>query len=212
MGSAQEYLLSYGCTGEFGRFRTTMALNCRRGDRTVIRTHRGLELGVVLCPATVGHAHFLPNTTVGHLLRLASPADEQAAEEVRRRSEALFEDSRRLAEEFGLPLEVLDAEILLDGEHAILHHVHWAEFDERGLVSGLSRAHGLHVRLHTLRAEAEAEAEEEGCGRENCGRKGGGDCGSGGGCSTCGSCKPADLKAHFAQLREQMEQRRVPLV
>ena len=51
-----EYLLSYGTAGDFGRFRPTRPLTCRRGDRAVVRSARGLELGVVLCEAQPGHA------------------------------------------------------------------------------------------------------------------------------------------------------------
>src|SRR5262249_22541325 len=153
-----------------------------------------------------GHAHYLPNTTVGQLLRLAGREDEEKAERLASHCQALFDDARRLVGELGLPLEVLDAEVLLDGEHAILHHLHWGDFDERDLVSALSRTHGLHVRLHTLKTKASAaDHEHEGCGRENCGRAGGGGCGSGGGCATCGVVsKGADLRGYFAELREKM--------
>lgn len=209
-----EYLLSYGTAGDFGRFRPVRPLACRRGDRAVVQSHRGQELGVVLCAATPGHAHFLPNTTVGQLLRLATAADEEAAEQMRRRGQRLFEDGRRLAAELGLPLEILDAEILLDGRQAILHHLRTAECDERPFVSTLARTHDLHVALYDLggsRSESEA-----GCGRPGCGRTAGGGCGtcgSGGGCAGCGTSDGQDLEAHFAELREQMVARhRTPLL
>jgi hypothetical protein len=218
----QEYLLSYGSTGEFGRFRAAAPLEARRGSRAVLRTHRGLEIGVLLCPATSGHAQFLPNTTVGQLLRLAGTDDERRAEEMHERSRLIFEDGRRLAAELGLPLEVLDSEVMLDGEQAILHHLHWAEFDERQLVSALCKQYAVRVRLHTLRTAslAAAEGDDHGCGRKDCGRREGGGCGTeggcgtGGGCSTCGAGRAPDMKAYFAGLREQMAARadRTPLL
>jgi cell fate regulator YaaT (PSP1 superfamily) len=209
---SSEYLLSYGCAGEFGRFRSLAPVLGRRGQRAVLRTHRGLELGTFLCVAAPGHAHYLPNTTVGQLLRLAGREDEETAERLGRRGQLLFDDARRLVRELGLPLEVLDAEVLLDAEHAILHHLHWDDFDERDMISALSRTHGLHVRLHTLKTAAEEVHEHEGCGRENCGRAGGGGCGTGGGCATCGVRKAPDLSGYFAELREKMNGPRVPLL
>jgi hypothetical protein len=214
--SAPEYLVSYGSTGEFGRFRPVTAVAGGRGDRVVVRSHRGVELGVLLCPATPGHARFLPNTTVGELLRPAGPDDERTAGRMAERAQALFADARRLTAELGLPLEVLDVEVLLDGEQALLHHLHWAEFDERDLVSALVRRHGLRVRLHSLRTTERAE-EEHGCGRPDCGRKEGGGCstcGSGGGCSTCGAARPEQVQAYFATLRERMHRQpqRMPLL
>jgi cell fate regulator YaaT (PSP1 superfamily) len=213
----QEYLLSYGVLGDFGRFCPTTALTCRRGQRAVVRSARGLEIGAVLGEARPGHAHFLPNTTVGKLLRLATPDDD--ATERRRSDEArrLFEEARTLAVTLALPLEVLDAEVLLDGEHAVIHHLRWGDFDARALVSGLSRTFDVHVTLFDLTRSgspeaAEAEPEEHGCGRPDCG-SGSGGCGTedGGGCSTCALKKLPDLKQHFAGLREQMERDGRPL-
>jgi hypothetical protein len=214
--AAQEYLLSYGVAGDFGRFRPLRPLALGRGDRAVVRSHRGLEMAEVLCPARPGHAHFLPNTTVGTLLRPATPEDEAAARRMRERGQRLFEDGRLLAAELGLPLAVLDAEVLLDGEHGFLHHLSWGSFDERDLVSALSRRYDLRLALHGLHTAGVAEEEEHGCGREGCGRSAGGcsTCGSGG-CGSCGSQAPADLQAYFLELRRQMQERdalRTPLI
>jgi cell fate regulator YaaT (PSP1 superfamily) len=206
--TGHEFLLSYGNMGEFGRFRSAAPLSCERGTMVVLRSHRGLELGVVLCAATPGHAQFLPNTTVGQMVRLAGPEDVRQAEAMSQRGRSIFEEGRRLVAELGLSLELLDVEVTLDGEQAILHHLPWGEFDERDLVSALARSYDLRIRLHSLKTEAEPESEEEhGCGREDCGRVSGDGCGSNGGCATCGSSQPRDLKAYFADLRQQMHQR-----
>ena len=210
-----EYLLSYGLAGDFGRFRSAHPLACRRGDRAVVRTHRGLEIGRVLREATARHAHFLPNTTVGPLLRLAGPDDDQAAERMRERGRLLFECARRLTDELALPLEVIDVEVLLDGEHGALHLLRYGECDVRPFVSGLSREFGLHILLTDLGGPAAPAAEEEehaGCGREGCGRGAGGcsTCGTGG-CNSCGA-KPDDVREYFAGLREKMESRRTAIL
>jgi hypothetical protein len=201
-----EYLLSYGLAGDFGRFRAARPLALRRADRAVVRTHRGLEIGRVLREATPRHATFLPNTTVGPLLRRAGPDDEQTAEGMAERGRRLFDRGRRLAEELGLPLELIDAELLLDGEHGVLHLLRFADCDVRPFVSGLSREFELHIQLTDLVRPA-AEEEHAGCGREGCGRGAGGcsTCGAGG----CGSCGAGadDLKQYFAELREKMERR-----
>jgi len=46
--AANEYLVSYGKNGEFGRFAAAEPLACRRGDALVIETNRGLEIGSVI--------------------------------------------------------------------------------------------------------------------------------------------------------------------
>jgi cell fate regulator YaaT (PSP1 superfamily) len=214
MNEVHEYLVSYGTAGDFGRFRPTRELSCGRGDQVVVRSHRGLELGEVLCPVTSGHAHFLPNTTVGALLRLAGEEDQATALLQRDKGRRLCDDGRRLAGELGLPLEVLDAEVLLDDEHAVIQYLPWQECDVRPLVSSLSRQYAVQVILHNL--VPPAAAEEAGCGRPDCGRTGGGggcsSCSSGG-CSTCGTAQPADVAAYFAGLRAKMEaHQRTPLL
>jgi hypothetical protein len=197
-----EYLVSYGARGDFGRFRPVRPLACRRGDLVVVRTSRGLELGEVLREATDRHARFLPNTTLGPLLRAAGADDERQREQAGRRAGALFERGRALAGQLGLPLEPVDAEVLLDGEHAVLHQLRWAECDPRPFVSTLSREFEVRLTLEDLAAPVPAE-EPGGCGR--CGSGGCGNCGSGG----CGSCSASteEVREYFAGLRQQMERR-----
>jgi hypothetical protein len=212
-----EYLLSYGLRGDFGRFRAVRPLACRRGDGAVVRSHRGLELARVLGPATPGHARFLPNTSVGQFLRLANAADERAALQARERSRLFFARGRSLAEEQGQELELIDVEVLLDGEHVVLHLLRAPGVDVRPFVSAVSREFATHVLVEDWAGSAIVdEPEEHGCGREGCGRAGGSggcsSCDSGGGCSTCGLARPEDVTRHFAALREQMELRRTALL
>jgi cell fate regulator YaaT (PSP1 superfamily) len=207
-----EYLVNHGLAGDFGRFRAAAPLELRRGARVVVRSHRGLESGQVLRPATAGLAVFLPNTTVGVLLRPATDDDVTASRRCETRGQEICARGRELAESLSLPVELVDVEVLLDGEHAVLHLLRPEDCDIRPLVSALSRETELHILVAEMGGapEAEAEPEEAGCG--SCGSEGG-SCGSGGcGSGGCGSCKPkkkpaADDAARFAALREQMERR-----
>jgi cell fate regulator YaaT (PSP1 superfamily) len=207
----EEYLAGYGLLGEFGRFRPLRPLSCQRGDRIVVRSHRGLEIARVLRQATQQHAHFLPNTTLGQILRPLTPDDEQAEQERQQEGQRLLARATALAAQLQLPLELLDVEILLDGEHAVLHHLRWADADLRPFVSTLSREHAVTLTLEDLSQPREPAAE--GCGREGCGHGEGG-CGSsssGGGCASCGVAHASADQARFAALRQQME-RRTPLL
>jgi cell fate regulator YaaT (PSP1 superfamily) len=212
----QEYLVSYGLTGAFGRFHARAPLSLRRGERVVVHGAHGIEIGEVLRPATPRHAHFLPNTSVGQLLRRLSPADEQMAMEMRVRSQRLFERGQQLAAELRLPLVLLDVEVLLDGEHALLHHLGGEDADVRPFVSTLSREFAVHITLLDLGKGVvpEENEEHEGCGRPDCGRGANGGCSTcgSGGCNSCSSATPRDRELYFAQLREQMERQRTALL
>jgi hypothetical protein len=205
----QDYLLSYGNAGDFGRFYSTASLLLPRGARAIIRSARGLEFGTVLCPTSPAHTSHLPNTSVGQLLRLATADDERSALAMKERARDIFRKGRELAVDLGLPIELLDVEVLLDGEHAVLHHLCWADCDMRPFVSALSKQHDLHIELQDL------SRIEEGCGRPDCGRGAGGcsTCGNDGGCGSCGSHTEAEVKAYFGELREKMSgPRRTPLL
>jgi cell fate regulator YaaT (PSP1 superfamily) len=218
--SVSEYLVAYGQTGEFGRFRSAVPLTCQRGDRVVVRTHRGVESGQILRAAEAGHARFLPNTTLGQLLRPFGADDVRTEAQLRDRRSEVWGRASQLAEDLGLPLQVLDAEILLDGEHVVLHHLRGADCDVRPFVSTLAREFDLHVLLVDLTRSGESapHADEEEHAEHGCGSGGGcGSCGSGGGCGSCSASAatvvpaPPDA-AYFAGLREQMERQRTPLL
>jgi hypothetical protein len=178
-------------------------------------------MGRVLRPAAPGHARFLPNTTVGALLRLATDEDDRAAASLAGRGREILGRAARLAGEMGLPLEVLEVEVFLDGEHAVLHHLRWGECDVRPFVSTLSREFAVHILLTDLTGAGGATELEEpeesaagcgSCGSGGCGSGGCGSCGEGG-CGSCGTANPQDVRAYFAGLRGRMEARqRTPLL
>jgi hypothetical protein len=196
-----EYLVGYGLRGDFGRFRAERPLVCARGARVVIHSPRGLEIGRVLREAAPGHARFLPNTSLGRLLRVCGADDERQALALQERGGRLLARAAALIGEWELPLEVFDVEVLLDGEHAVLHQVRAGNCDVRPLVGTLSREFELTVSLADLASPPE---EEHGCGR--CGPGGCGSCGAGG-CGTCGSADPREVQEYFAGLRRQMDRR-----
>src|SRR4051794_21356304 len=126
-----EYLVRYGLVGDFGRFRADRPLALSRGSRVVVRSERGVELGEVMRPATPRHAAYLPNTSVGRLLRPAGVDDEAGGKRCAEKASDLLSRAAELARQLALPVECLDAEVLLDGEHAVLAHVRCGEGDVR---------------------------------------------------------------------------------
>ena len=211
MGTGGEYLVSHGHSGAVGRFAAEGPLSCRRGDRVIVESRRGLELGVVLCPTTARHARLLADPAVGRLVRRATDADEAEARRLRALAHTLFEEGRRLAAERELPFEVLDVELLLDGRRAVVQHLRWADCDYVPFAEALGDTHNIEILMEDLTlTEAPAEEEHGGCGEPGCGRADGGSgctsCGTGGGCSSCGS-KKVDMRDYFAHLRTKMEQK-----
>lgn len=212
MVAQAEFLVSHGKSGAFGRFAVEGAFACSRGDRVVIRGPRGLELGTVLCPATDRQQRLLQHVPVGQIVRPARSEDEAWVQRGQALAIELAATARQLVREQALALEVLDAEVLLGGQQAIVQCLAPADSDGSALVEALSAQFQLSVLLENLAVAVPVTSEEEehgGCGQPGCGRADGGGCstcGSGGGCSSCGSSK-LDLREYFAHLRGKMEER-----
>ncbi|HEY2910954.1 MAG TPA: hypothetical protein VGI99_11950 [Gemmataceae bacterium] len=203
-----EYLVHHGCAGHLGRFRATDLNRFGRGISVVVKSRRGLELGEVLCPSGTGGA-VVPDPVVGDLIRAATDDDFVAANRQRELGQRVFADGSHFADVHGLPLTLVDVEVLLDGRQALVHAIRFGPCDEGPLLADIGERNGLIVRLHDLAGELppEVEADEHGCG--SCGEGGG--CGEGGcssgGCGSCSSGGAKELSTYFAALREQMDQR-----
>jgi cell fate regulator YaaT (PSP1 superfamily) len=215
---SDQYVVAFGKSGGLGCFTVTLDLDLSRGDRVVVRTPRGLELGNVLSPATLRQARLIGAQTSGDILRRATREDESSLVELRNQAEMLFAASQEGAQRLALPLQILDVELLLDGRHALVQFVGGSEADVEMLAEELRHSYDLEIRFENLTAPSAPEHEEHGeggCGKPDCGRtEGGGGCTScsTGGCSSCGSSK-TDLRPYFAHLRTKMEaDHRTPLL
>jgi cell fate regulator YaaT (PSP1 superfamily) len=203
-----QYVVSFGSNGGVGVFTADEPLALQRGARVVIRSPRGVEAGTVRCRATLGQARLLGASASGPLLRVLGSEDDARLSAQRLLSQRVFERSRQQALERGLSLDILDAEILLDGQQAVLHFVG----DEPQLddfAQALERHFDLQMRFENLAQPAAHDEEEHGgCGKPDCGKSAGGaggctTCSTGGGCSSCGV--KVDMRDYFGHLREKME-------
>jgi hypothetical protein len=210
------FVVSHGKGGALGIFTSAEPLSLRRGQRVIVQTQRGAEIGAVLCAANDRQALLLGATAAGQLLRRLTSGDESRRDELITRAQQVFETGRAWATKNGLALELLDVDLLFDASTAIVQFV-GSDADTESLAQTLEHHFGLSVRLENLATPATPEEESHGCDKPDCGRMAGGDggcstCSTGGGCSTCGSGK-TDLRDYFSHLRTNMEkQQRVPLV
>ncbi len=212
---SEHYIVSHGKSGALGSYAVAIPLHLGRGERVVLESPRGLEVGTVLCPASIRQARLLGAVSTGTIQRPVGPEDEIALVGLEERGRRLFNAARDLARQSKLPLEILDVDMLLDGR-AILQFV-GPDVPLDDFVHTLNQDFALDIRLENLALPAADHNDHAhgGCGKPDCGRSAGGacaTCGSGGGCSSCGSGK-VDMRAYFGHLREKMENgRRTPLV
>ncbi len=209
-----EYLVSYGAEGFLARCACDEALACERGDRVLIRSHRGVEPAEILGDASAEHARFLPDRMMTRLLR---PLDgDVPGDDLLHRRDRIFAEAARLAQELELPIEVVDVEVLLEPRTIIVHYLRFESGKLRQLVRRLAERFHALIEMQDLNlgvATEYGDAEHErycnsdrkvgggcgsgscgngSCGNGSCGNHGSGGCGSGG-CGSCGSSRPAAL-------------------
>lgn len=216
---AREYLIAHGRAGHLGRFVTANGDTFQHGERVVIRSRRGIELGEILNEHRPERGGDLPDDYVGEICRAATADD--LAQAIRQLDDAqqLCEFAESTARRLALPFTVLDVEVMLDGRGAVVHGLPHEHCDVGPLLEQLGDQYGLIVRLYDLGREeptpAPATDHEESfkCDKPDCGEGDCSSCGTDGGCNTCSSGTSAkDLEELFSKLRAEMEQRlRVPL-
>ena len=139
----QSCLIRYGVMSHVGRFSTApvRGTSLERGQRVVIQTDRGIELGEVLvvldghsAAADAGPGARAPAANGGdssparatqslQLVRVAGPDDlasSRAAEELRA---SRFSLCQQILREGNWPWDLIDVEPLLDGRVTVLHYL-----------------------------------------------------------------------------------------
>jgi cell fate regulator YaaT (PSP1 superfamily) len=135
----------------------------------VVRTARGLELGVVRSrPVEVPRSGI--EGTLKPVERKATEDDIERAEQTwEREREALATAEQKVAEH-GLPMKLIEAECTLDGNRIVIHFTAEGRVDFRALVRDLARALHARIELHQVgvRDEAKLLGGMGHCGRPLC--------------------------------------------
>lgn len=163
-----------------------------RGRSVLLATERGTELGRILCPATDEHRELLCGVPIGRVLRLVTEDDRIAQRQLESFAFGVVDFLNSEAQRLGLPISVLDAEILFDRTRAIAYFL-----GEADAVNGmpLRDPDGRSLLWESLSVPPEGDVLQAGCGKPDCGKG----CGCGdGGCDSCG--KSLDVRAYMEVL------------
>lgn len=158
--SILRYLVRYGSLGHVGRFGSIRPVECCRGDRVVVQTDRGTELGEVLASPCDREGEMLPQhaSPAGEMLRAMTDDDrrqERALQEISLTS--LLAKCRELIARRQLPIAVLDAELLFDGQAVIIYFLGEATERLGPLAVQLNRLlPDRHIRFEPVAALAAA--------------------------------------------------------
>jgi cell fate regulator YaaT (PSP1 superfamily) len=111
----------YGTISEVGRFGSAVEDPMSRGQRVVVRTHRGLEIGTLLQDLGTPEVGNGTQEEAFEILRPAANDDELASSRLVADAREQFANWCRRIEDWKLQLELIDLEWTLDGTKLILY-------------------------------------------------------------------------------------------
>jgi cell fate regulator YaaT (PSP1 superfamily) len=167
---ATTYVVRYGQMRFLGEFSGVAGQDHPRGQRVVLRTERGTELGEVLCPATDRTAAFLENPATGEIVRPASAEDLASQSRTDALQKAGFASCREFIAKRRLQMDLVDVEVIFGGERMVFYYLSEKRVDFRELVKDLARAHQTRIEMRQIgvRDEAKLLADYGDCGKPVC--------------------------------------------
>ena len=141
----------------------------RTGDRVIVETARGLDIGVVktACLSLPVASHLTPLKPV---LRRATPEDEAQVERNTTRALSILKTANDRVRHYALPMKLVSAELSFDGSQVVIFFVADNRVDFRELVRDLAGQIRCRVQLYQIGARDQARMIGGFgiCGRELC--------------------------------------------
>jgi cell fate regulator YaaT (PSP1 superfamily) len=167
-------LVRYGGVPEVARFTADAPETFERGTRVVVNSHRGVELGTVLeqAPPVEDETHIAKTDSADqqHVLRKATEADEVRYAESRSECEGQFPEWCQRIKKWGLQLELIDLEWMLDRKKLILYVLTGQPTESANLAIRAAASGFETVEVQPVNAEGLVHAEPAGktCGSGGC--------------------------------------------
>lgn len=160
-------LVRYGAMQRVGVFRHSVP-DLRRGQKCIMRTERGLEIGEVMCVRAGAEETDAERT--GQILRQATPEDLAENEHILQGTEAKFKLCAEEIKRLNLPMKLVGVEHLFGGDKVIFYFVADGRVDFRELVKTLAQEYQTRIELRQIgvRDEARLLGDYERCGQPIC--------------------------------------------
>ncbi len=164
------FVVRYGQMRQIGEYEGIAGRVHPRGERVVVRSDRGTELGEILCPASGRTALFLENPSTGQILRQATAEDLASESLLADRARAGLAACREFAANRRLQMDLVDVEAILGGERMVFYYISEKRVDFRELVKDLARAMQSRIEMRQIgvRDEAKLLADYGDCGKPVC--------------------------------------------
>ena len=167
---SKRYVVRFGQMRFLGEFTDPEDQHHVRGQRVVVSSDRGTELGEVLCQATEQTAVFLENPFRGDILRNLTPADLSQEAQLVEIQKTGFATCRDLIAKHRLQMDLVDVEAIFGRERMVFYYLSEKRVDFRDLVKDLARALQTRIEMRQIgiRDEAKLLADYGDCGKPVC--------------------------------------------
>ena len=164
------YVVRYGTLRSLGVFSSRGQDRYARGMRVIARTQRGLEAAEVLAEAADEQAQKLANGPGGQILREMTADDHNELTHIEAKERTTFETCRQHVARIGLPMELVDVELLFGGERVVVYYLSEERVDFRDLVKALASEFQTRIEMRQIgvRDEAKLLADYGDCGQPVC--------------------------------------------
>lgn len=168
--SSLRYLVRHGTMRRIGEFGAAVGVEYRRGDRVIVRSERGTEVGEILCPATAEIVAALKDPIRGEILRAVTDVDRKKLKTIELERDNDFEIAEKLIIQHKLAMQIVDIERIFGGERAIFYFLAEDRVDFRELVKSMAREFHARIELRQIgpRDEAKILADYGDCGKPVC--------------------------------------------
>jgi cell fate regulator YaaT (PSP1 superfamily) len=167
---AKTYVVRHGRMRLLGEYTGMAGQDHLRGQRVVVRSDRGFELGEVLCAATDRTALFLESPNRGEILRVATTDDIIAENKLADLRNDGFTACREFIAKRRLQMDLVDVEVVFGRERIVFYYLAEKRVDFRELVKDLARALQTRIEMRQIgvRDEAKLLADFGDCGKPVC--------------------------------------------
>ena len=161
-------VVRYGRMRFLGKFRYSLD-RWRRGQRVVIKSDRGIEIGTIVCRSIEGCCGD-DLKVKGEVLRLLTHSDEVDERHLEKDADREFAFCKERVAARNLPMKVVAVEHLFGGDRIIFYFVAEKRVDFRALVRDLARQFQTRIEMRQIgvRDEARLLGDYERCGRPLC--------------------------------------------
>ena len=165
-----KYVVRHGLMRHLGIFSTRGSDTYARGKQVIARTHRGLELGEILCEATEHAVASMDKPKNGQILREQNHDDVGELRRLLEQQQHEHEICQQHIDTLDLEMRLIDVEHLYGGERIIVYYLAEDRVDFRQLVKELAGEFQTRIEMRQIgvRDEAKLLADYGDCGKPVC--------------------------------------------